>query len=463
MKLSPNHNEKDTKAQILSPTINVPKEEVDTVTMVENFYNNTTNRQNISLEECVKIYDDANFQILTFDNSVNYSKLKKYFQNALLCTPQNLQAIYGKEVIKIIGNMKKSYLVKDLPQLPYGKSLSDLEFINLLRECVLYANFNLDKNSIDYIRDTLIGNYTDVLQNIFTHSQYKKDIYENAILTILTSKKRTDQDDNFRLLEINLVTKTPFIKLDFNDDEYKLDINELKMTFCSHVYLENYQKTLKDFIPEHNNLIDQKDLQKYINNYFDNHFIHFCDLPENIYAVIIHSGNIYLKLKYLYEYFNKTNKDAQLLIREKIILNIGHELMHALLREISPSMQKNFLITSNNKNNKFKKSKIPFKHKFKNKIKLFNPNESGNAFDFNFFNSYYFTDIFSKEAEFFLSIKKYNSMDNYKDDLNKIINEEKSLNINLYKDNVNKFKSFGDEDDEPRICIKSRLFNPDEE
>ena len=87
-------------------------------------------------------------------------------------------------------------------------------------------------------------------------------------------------------------------------------------------------------------------IRKYICNHLENHYIYFCDLPQNILAFTIHSGNIYLKGNYLYEYYNEKEENL-LLIREKIILNIGHEIMHVLMRKIDKNMKNNFLIKSN--------------------------------------------------------------------------------------------------------------------
>ena len=170
-------------------------------------------------------------------------------------------------------------------------------------------------------------------------------------------------------------------------------------------------------------------------------------------SVIIHTGNIYLKTKYLYEYYNEKGYESQILIREKIILNLGHELNQALLREICDTMKSNFLNASENKNAEYKKGGIPFKSKFNEEITLMNGNDIGNLFDFNFFNNYYFDEIYSKEAELFLKIKNYVSIKEYNDNLDSIIIEEKTLYLD--HDPVNKFIKLGDEP--VRRCIRSRI------
>ena len=85
-----------------------------------------------------------------------------------------------------------------------------------------------------------------------------------------------------------------------------------------------------------------------------------------------------------------------------------------------------------------------------------NSNESGNMFDYNFFNNYYFESIYIKEAEFFLDIKTYDNIEKYQKKLENIIDEEKKLS--LTSDPVNKFKKINGEP--LRRCIKSRIFDP---
>ena len=63
----------------------------------------------------------------------------------------------------------------------------------------------------------------------------------------------------------------------------------------------------------------------------------------------IHTGNIYVKIKYLRDFYMEKNEESQIIIKEKIILNIGHELMHLLLREIDQKMKSNFMIKSKHK------------------------------------------------------------------------------------------------------------------
>ena len=80
-------------------------------------------------------------------------------------------------------------------------------------------------------------------------------------------------------------------------------------------------------------------------------------------------------------------------------------------------------------------------------------NESGNVMDHNFFNEYYFDNIFPREAELFSDIKNINSVSDFNQRLNDIINEEK--NNGLIENQINKFKKLNEEP--VRRCIRSRI------
>ena len=407
---------------------------------------------NISIKDCLNEYDDFNYKILN-NNTINLEKMKEDFYENIDITPLAEQEEYKNQMIDIIKNMNKSDIFSELPSLPFGKSLSDKEFILLLEECANFASFHLSKEKIEIIKNTLLNDHADVLENLFRKGKIKKDVIQNALLTILTTDNEKDQKDNFNLLDIKYSTATPLIELDFNkNDEYKIDRNELIQTFSSHVYIKNFQKTFEEFGVKKNE-ISENILKSNIKKYFENHYIYFCDLPEKIMAVTIHTGNIYMKAKYLEEYYNKKDKESQIIIREKIILNIGHELAHILLRTINIKMKNNFLIKIKNKNSNAKNKMIQFKDKFNQGFHELDLNDSGNILDFNMFNKYYFGEIYPEESDFFLKIKSFTSIVEYNSQLNKIIQKEKSQNLNTQQ--VNKFKKL--EDEKIRWCIRSRI------
>ena len=408
------------------------------ISLLEKFAKNKiqTKRNYISLEDAIEKYDENNLiyfeQIKSKENNIS-----KFLEQSYDITPPELQKKYGNEIIDIIKSIKKSQIYEPQPKLPFGKQLSDNEFLELLKKCVCYANYYLPEENLNKIREKLLKNSKYIL-DIFETPRILKDLLENALLTILASNDESDQDDNFDILFKSYIsTITPFVKLEFNNNN-KLDKKELSDIFCSIVHLRNYYKSLGEFIPDFENVVkDEESLKTHIINYLQKYNIYFYKLPQNIMAIAIHTGNVYLKADYLEEYFSETDLSSQIIIREKIVLNLSHELMHGLIRIINPKMAENFFDKSNKKT-KEENNEIKFKDKFISNFYLLNANESGNVFDHNFYEGYYFGELYKEEAFFFLGIKDINSMDEYKNKLNSIILGEKKNKVSSMS--INKFK-----------------------
>ena len=424
------------------------------ISINQNIYSKIENIQNnfeyLSTKSIIDKYDNENIAIIKNTNS---KELENILSHNISITANEYQNIHYKEIINEINNLKNSNIYEKLPVLPYGKRLSDLEFINLFKKCVKYANYKFDYEKLENTKRRLLE-LIDVIENVFKCPQILKDLKQNALLSILTSADDDEQTDNFNLLKVRYSSLTPLIKMNFNNNE--LNKKELTEIFCSYVYIKNYMKSLCKFIPNFNKIIPNETILKnYITNYFNNHDIYFCDMQDmdNIMAVTIHTGNMYLKAKYLVEYFEKNNPETQIIIREKIILNIAHELNHNLVREINQEMKNNFFIKSNYKGKKIENNEINFISKFDDtNIHILSVNESGNLFDYYFYDHYYFDDLYDKEAKLFLNIKEIKSLTEYKSKLNNIINEEKVKKPICNP--VNKFKKL---ENKTRRCIKSRI------
>lgn len=397
----------------------------------------------ISLEESREKFDSDNLEFLQKnEGNPEFKEIYEYIQFTSTITPSNKQKEYIDNMNTIIDSLKKSKTKVELPKLPYGHHLSDEDFLKLLKECVCYASYNLKEENLMSIKKQLQDN-SNILEKIFTRDQIEKDILQNALLTSLVSDNEEDQNDNLELLfNAQNSTCTPLMKMDFNlnQENKDLDRKELIDIFNSKIYLHYYYKTLEEFIPNFKSKIKtENQLRERIENYFNNHHIYFCQLPKRLFAISIHSGNIYLKSDYLQEFYNEKKEESKIIIREKIILNIAHELMHILIREINSDMADNFLIRSK-KINKVKDNKIQFVEKFNSSEHDFDANESGNVFDHNFFGQYYFDELYKEEAFLFLDIKNIDTVKEYQDKLKSIILNEKTKKV--LSSNINKFKKF---------------------
>lgn len=414
-------------------------------------FNDDTNcvSTKISMDQCYILFDNSNINFLK--NNTLEKKIINDINLNMKKTPNDQQDKYSNKVIQLISSMKKSDIFIELPLLPYGKHLTDSEFIDLLKKCISYANYNFEEKEIKNIRDRLINNYLPTLKDLFKRGQVIKDLLQNALLTILISKLKNEQEDNFNLLQTMHSTATPIINMEFNNDEkYKLNSKEFIDIFCSNIYIRNFKKALKKFI---DNVPSVEKLKQYIKAYFNNYYIYFSELPSNIYGLTVHTGNIYIQNSYLYEYYNEKASNSQIIIREKIILNVAHELTDALVREISNNMKNNFFIKSNN-NKKTKSKELKFKDKFTEKFHYLYKNESGNEFDYNFFNNYYFDNLYLEEAKLFANIKTIKSIKEYKKKLEEVIKEEKTQGF--ISEQVNKFKKLNN--DSKSRCFRSQIF-----
>lgn len=414
----------------------------------------------ISIEEVLNEYDSNNLEFLDKNkDSPKYKYIEEYIIKYGNVTPEKAISNYTKKLFDIINSIQKSNKKVKLPILPYEKHLTDEEFLNLLQECVLYANYHLSHNTLNKMKKEMMKNSV-FIQNFFLNGQVLKDLYENLLLSILTSDRMNERNDNLEILNrVKFSSYTPLIELNFGNN--KINNDELISTFCSDVYLENYYKTLNIFIPDLEKYVKNKDdLKHYIENYFQKHFIYFCDLPERLMALTIHTGNMYLKAKYLFELFNQDLNDYKLIIREKIILNCGHQIMHCLMREVYPAMTKNFLIKSKNKEANKKNQTLSFQDKFISEFHTLDMNESGNVFDFFFFDKFYFDDLYDEEASLFFDIKNLKPNQYYKKLISIIFGEKNKI---IESSSVNKFKKSAKE---YRYCCsgnRPRLVKIDEE
>ena len=354
-------------------------------------YKEPINKEYLFLEDSIRKYDHDNLIFLDQDKSKDYDDIKNLLDKNYSVTPLEFQSKYGNEVLNLIKSMNKTIIPAELPKLQFGKQLSDIEFLELLKESISYACYNLSKDKIEKIKTQLL-NKKKILENMFGKKQILKDLIENCLLTILISDKKFDQTDNFKILsKTRISTVTPLIKMNFNYNKKNknIDKEELIETFCSNAYINNFYKSLDEFIPNFTNIVkDETCLKQYIKNHFEKYNIYFAQLPPNMLAITIHTGNVYLKSDYLEEYYNEEDEDSQIIIREKIILNLAHELMNALIKEVEPEMSKNFFLISIRKIKEVN-NQIQFQNKFNSGFHPFDANESGNIFDYHFFNGYY--------------------------------------------------------------------------
>ena len=149
-------------------------------------------------------------------------------------------------------------------------------------------------------------------------------------------------------------------------------------------------------------------------------------------AITIHTGDIFINIKYLREYFeNINNNDNNLIIREKIIFVILHELNHGLIRTIDKEKYSNYLINSKRKNKN--NMKIRYKDLINGEFYQLPIDETENIFDYLLYAGYYLEYLDIILTKFFLNITKYNNKKKYAEELEICI---KNMSHNITKVNI---------------------------
>ena len=412
----------------------------------------------VTKDKALELYEEYNEKHL-LNNPIDNNKYEKIIEDNKTFTPEAQQEKYWECLKNIFASIKKSYKKCPAPSLPFGKTLEDYDFLVLVEQAVKYACFSQKDNNLNYMKNILV-NIDKYTKNIFTFPNIIKDIKKNGILSIIYADTLKEKSEGLSYLKINKSTISPFIKLEFTINKKKYDLNkeELFKIFTSDIIIKFYKENLSDFIPDFDKKIqNDEEIKNYIKNYLENYNIYFCDLPNNIMGVTLYSGNIYLKLKYIKEYFiNKQSdiieEDNSLIIREKIVLNLKHELNHVLVRLIDEEKKLNFFLKS--ENSKKKDNYLIFNDKLLKDITHKSIlNESGNCFDYILYQGYYFDTLSKKEANFFLNISEIKDVKKYKEKFTEMMEDED--NDEICDSSINKFKTIIEE--KPH-CFKSVIF-----
>ena len=413
-------------------------------------------------DEACELYDNNNVKYLN-SNPENNSSAIKTIEDNILYTPDNLQNIYWFKMLQIIDSISKKNISCNYPKLSFGKALSDTEFLDLFKLTVDYASYSQSEYILN-LKKKELKTITSNVENIFSFPKILKNVKENGFLHFVMAETKNEREESIELIKVKNTTLTPLVNIPFNINGKNYDLNkeELKQILTSNVLVNFYKKNLRNFIPKFDEKIrNNAQLIQHIIFHLDNYNIYFCHLPQKIMAITIHTGDIYLKSDYIKEYYNnKNNKginkdDYSIIIREKIVLNIKHELNHILIREIDIIKKENFFLKSENSDKKNKM--LDFKDKFSDsKIHSFPNNESGDCFDFSFYKGYYFDNLLKREADFFLEVKEMKDDNEYNLKFNEMMKITEKNKDEIVLGSIHKFKKC--EEEHPR-CFKSRVLD----
>lgn len=144
--------------------------------LAEELNNIKNNRNYFALEKCIEKYDEENLLLIEGYDIDNYIKIKNEIKQGFRITSKEKQDLYSKELLSLINSIKKSDIKIELPILCYNKSLTDIEFIDLLKKCINYANYNLESSKLNSIKKQLIDIYNSNLKDLFKKEQVLKDL-----------------------------------------------------------------------------------------------------------------------------------------------------------------------------------------------------------------------------------------------------------------------------------------------
>ena len=107
----------------------------------------------LTVKESLDKYDDDNLSFLKKNNNIEeYKLLFDTVNENIKITSEEDQKTFSKSVLSSINLLSGSGKYFELPKLKYGKSLSDEEFISLLKECISFANYNLPNAQIEKMK-----------------------------------------------------------------------------------------------------------------------------------------------------------------------------------------------------------------------------------------------------------------------------------------------------------------------
>ena len=163
----------------------------------------------ISIKTLIDKYDKENASMAS-------KEIEKIISYNMDLTPKDKQDNYSQIILDKIKDLKNSNIEIELPKLPYGKGLTDNDFINLFEKCVEYANYKLDSDKLEKIKHQLL-NLEPFIKNLFELPQILKDLKENALLTLLVSNDNREQMDNLNLLKVQYSSICPLIEMNFKN------------------------------------------------------------------------------------------------------------------------------------------------------------------------------------------------------------------------------------------------------
>ena len=225
----------------------------------------------------LKKYEEINEKYLNDLNNINIKKkYEALMQSNMQATNEEKAKEYGDQLFSILTtNLTKKVKYVKKPNLFYGKSLDDEEFLKLVKLAKDYSiNTKTSKQNETIVNRFIIDK--KYIINLFKKEKIIKDILQNAILSILINEfDGNELTNNFNYLKIEDVSPCPLIFLPFQHDNKNYDLNKekLKQEATSYMALLTFNKTMKEFCKDYT--LNKEQLKEKIENYVEAHEIYF--------------------------------------------------------------------------------------------------------------------------------------------------------------------------------------------
>ena len=137
------------------------------------------------------MFDDGNIYYLKSKYQDNSKIINIILENISYTDDKNKNK-YWDIIIKIISSIKKADIEYPLPELLFGNSLTDLEFLDLFRKAINYVSFAYEETTLNNLKNILID-IEDYTNNIFLYTQFMKNIKEDGLLSLIMTKTNDDK------------------------------------------------------------------------------------------------------------------------------------------------------------------------------------------------------------------------------------------------------------------------------
>ena len=106
----------------------------------------------ISKRKAIELFEEYNQEYLA-KNPKEESEYKSTIEANNSYTPKDKQEIYWKELKLILGTIQPTPIEYAAPILPFGKPMSDLDFLDLVKQAINYACHSQKEEDLNYMND----------------------------------------------------------------------------------------------------------------------------------------------------------------------------------------------------------------------------------------------------------------------------------------------------------------------